>query len=150
MNIDVNYYLLELIDASYTRCNTQPLPVPAEISNRLQWLHQHAPYSLIAHNNNEDPQFIYANLKAIASFGYPADILIGLPSRFSTAISDQPVRQQMLNTVKQHGIARNYSGPRINADGNVFMIYDGAIWQIMDASANVIGQAALFNTNDNF
>lgn len=144
---DVNYPLLELIDSSYTRWNTQPLPVPAGISNRLQWLHLHAPYSLIAHNTNQDPQFIYANLKAIESFGYPADILLGLPSRLSTAVSDQPVRQQMLNTVKQHGIARNYSGPRINADGNVFMIYDGAVWQVTDAAADVIGQAALFSTS---
>lgn len=138
------YHQLVLIEQNYQRYTGKLLPVPAGIISRQEWLHQQVPYGLLAHNNNSDPVFIYANNHACQSFGYSIKQLLGMPSRFSAAATDRTDRQQLLNTVSQQGIAA-YSGPRINSQGQTFMLYDGYVWQLYN-NGQLYGQAALFWT----
>lgn len=138
------YHQLALIEQNYQRYKGELLPVPAGITSRLEWIHQHAPYGLLAHNNNSDPVFIYANHHACQSFGYPIKQLLGMPSRFSAAATDRAERQQLLDTVSQRGISA-YSGPRINSQGQTLMLYDGYVWQLYN-NDQLYGQAALFRT----
>ncbi|RPH27802.1 MEKHLA domain-containing protein [Buttiauxella warmboldiae] len=139
--------LLELIDRSFMLHAGYLLPVPAGVNNRYQWLHTQAPYSLLAHDNSDDPKFIYANQQALRCFKYSEEEFIGLPSRFSAAETDRPARQVLLLTVREKGIAGNYTGPRIDKFNQSFTIYDGIVWQICQQQ-EVIGQAALFWPDD--
>lgn len=138
------YRQLALIEQNYQRYTGELLPVPAGITSRQEWIHQQATYGLLAHNTSSDPVFIYANHHACQSFGYAIKQLLGMPSRFSAAATDQAERQQLLDTVSQRGIAA-YSGPRINSQGQTFMLYDGYVWQLYN-NGKLYGQAALFHT----
>ena len=103
------------------------LPVPANVQDRYQWLHTQAPYSLLAHDNSDDPKFIYANQKALHCFKFLEEEFIGMPSRLSAAEGDRSVRQELLLTVREKGIAGNYTGPRVNKFNQTFTILDGTV-----------------------
>lgn len=113
-----------------------------------EWLHEEAPYGILAHNTAADPHFIYANNHALTAFKYtPAEIL-SVPSRLSASEEDRPERQRMLEIVLRDGIVYNYSGPRVDKYGGRFTIYDGVVWQLRHADGAVWGQAALFWTEE--
>ncbi|EAC0925597.1 MEKHLA domain-containing protein [Salmonella enterica] len=140
--------LLSAIDASFYHYTGVYLPCPPSLSDRYDWLHNNAPYSLVAHNSENDPKFIYTNMQALKCFKYPLQEFLGLPSRLSASETDQPERQALLQTVKNRGIAFNYSGPRVDKHNNQFIIYDGIVWQSCEATKPIFGQAALFWPDD--
>jgi hypothetical protein len=140
--------LLPFIDRSFMFHIGYQLPVPANVHDRYQWLHTQAPYSLLAHDNSDDPKFIYANQQALHCFQYTEKEIIGLPSRFSAAETDRSARQELLLTVREKGIAANYTGPQVNKLSQTFTIHDGMVWQIFNEKEELIGQAALFWPND--
>lgn len=144
----LGFDLLYLADLSFMLHIGHLLPVPASIDERYQWLHTQAPYSLLAHDNSDDPKFIYANQCALSCFKYTEEEIIGLPSRLSAAEADRSARQELLLTVREKGIAGNYTGPRVNKLSQTFTIYDGIVWQIYNENKEFIGQAALFWPDD--
>lgn len=139
--------LLEQIDKCFHRLNGTPLAFPPGIVDRHKWLHTEAPYSILAHNGGEDPVFIYANEYALSCFKYTMKEMLELPSRLSTAEKDREAREKLLKEVTKNGIAYNYSGPRVDKNGNTFMIYDGIVWELRDDDGTVWGQGALFWTD---
>ncbi len=74
-------------EASYRHWLGQPLPRPAGLlaADVPAWLHERAPYALLAHGTEADPLFCYANRQALSCFGYPRAEFIGMPSRFSAS-----------------------------------------------------------------
>lgn len=130
------------LDDAYRHWTGQGLPAPAQLDAqpRLAWLHNDAPYSLLAHDGGADPRFIYVNACALACFKYPRETFIGMPSRFSASELDRAARQVLLEQVTANGIARGYSGWRVDAHNQPFMIYAGEVWTLLEG----IGQAALF------
>jgi hypothetical protein len=136
--------LIERIDRCYQQLSGKPLPSPAGIAKRLWWLHQEAPYSLVAHGKGPDPHFIYANEYALRCFKYSREAFLQLPSRLSAASVDRPERQRMLNSLAANGIVSGYSGTRLTCQGEPFTIYDGVLWQLKDNEGLIWGQAALF------
>lgn len=139
-----NDNLLKCINDSFKELTGQDLPMPTEHTELLGWLDESAPYSLLAHNIDPDPSFIYANSKALNTFGYSQKEMLNLKSKFSASEIDREARSQLLKTVKEKGIATNYNGPRVNKDGSMFTIYNGMVWVVTDEHKNEIGQAALF------
>lgn len=139
-----DFLILSHINHSFAFHMGYPLPVAPNIDNRFEWLHTQAPYSLLAHNNSDDPTFTYANQRAVDCFKYPKEEFIGLPSRFSASEADRPARQKLLLEVKQKGIAGNYTGVRVDKFNHEFTIYDGIVWQIYNEKEELTGQAALF------
>jgi hypothetical protein len=132
--------LIQQLDAAYQQWTGEGLPGPqAATAERFSWLHQQAPYSLLAHTGGGDPVFIYANHCAQQCFGYSFDEFIALPSRLSASPADRAERQQLLDTVTRQGIAQGYRGLRVDKFGDTFTIYDCEVWQIPNG-----GQAALF------
>lgn len=136
--------LLKRIDESFAEFNGKPLPVPSGIEDRYKWLSEEAPYSILTHNTNNDPLFIYANQFALKCFKYTEDEMVGLPSRLSAAEKDREERQKLLEKVEKDGIAYNYNGPRVDKNGNSFHIHDGILWQVTDANGKRLGTGALF------
>ncbi|MGW2103379.1 MEKHLA domain-containing protein [Streptomyces olivaceoviridis] len=48
-----------------------------------RWLHDRAPFGLLAHDTSADPLFVYANSRARERFGCSWDEFVGMPSRLS-------------------------------------------------------------------
>jgi len=137
---------IALVDASYRHWTGHGLPTPDSVTpqERSLWLHQHAPFSLLAHDVADDPAFFYANECAVACFKYPRAKLIGMPSRFSASPLDRAARQVLLEEVTANGIAHGYTGYRVDQDGQPFMIHEGIVWTLVDEQGKRCGQAALF------
>lgn len=138
--------LIQVLDNAYRHWTGQGLPAPdhLDLQQRLDWLHSHAPYSLLAHDGAADPRFTYANECALRCFKYPRDSFIGMPSRFSASPLDRAARQALLEQVTANGIAEGYSGWRVDAHNQPFMIHAGVVWTLLDAAGQPCGQAALF------
>ncbi|MDR2950471.1 MAG: MEKHLA domain-containing protein [Prevotella sp.] len=139
--------LIRQIDDCFYKLSGKRLPTPHDITDRYQWLDEEAPYSILAHNANADPHFIYANKYALSCFKYTLEEMLSLHSRLSAADEDRAERAQLLQIVTCDGIAYNYSGPRIDKYGSSFNIYDGIVWQLKDEES-VWGQGALFWTEE--
>lgn len=144
-----NDTLIREINENFLRLSGKPLYAdPTAAADVYQWLHEEAPYGILAHNAAADPCFIYANKHALASFQYLADEILTVRSRLSASDQDRPERQRMLEIVLREGIVYNYSGPRVDKHGNSFTIYDGVVWQLRNKNNEVWGQAALFWTDE--
>jgi PAS domain-containing protein len=109
-----------------------------------EWLYEHAPYCVLAHDAGSVPRFIYANRAAQACFEYDWDEIVGLPSHLSAEPGDRAERQRLLDAVARDGFATGYSGLRIAKSGRRFWIEDGVLWQLLDKDGVVRGQAASF------
>lgn len=144
MFLEKQLTVLKQIDACFLELSGKNLPFPSGISDPYRWLDENAPYSILAHNCNDDPVFVYANKFALSCFKYSQDEMLLLPSRLSVAIGKREEREILLNSVKQDGIAYNCTGERIDKYDNNFSIYDGIIWQLKEKKGKVWGQGALF------
>lgn len=139
--------IVRWLERSYRHWTGKALPGPAMAEiQRLEWLHRHADFALLAHDHTDDPRFMYANAFALASFKYPASEFIGMPSRFSATDQDRPARQQLLARVEARGYADGYEGPRVDRQGALFTIRHGEVWNLNDSQGGYAGQAALFRT----
>jgi len=147
MNSEKKYSLLKQIDESFAKLNGSVLPCPDNINDRYKWLDEAAPYSILAHNADKDPHFIYANQYALTCFKYTEEEMLALPSRLSAGEQDREERQKLLDTVTKKGIAYNYEGPRVDKNGNTFNIYDGIVWQLRFDDGTIWGQGAIFWTD---
>lgn len=138
--------LLPLLEASYRHWLGQSLPRPAGLpaADVLAWLHERAPYALLAHGTESDPLFCYANEQALRCFGYPRAEFLGMPSRFSASPKDRDERQRLMNAVGRQGYASGYEGWRVDKAGEAFQIHAGVVWNLLDANGQRLGQAALF------
>ena len=135
-----------VLDKAYRHWTGQGLPAPDHLDpqQRLAWLHRDAPYSLLAHDGAADPRFTYVNDCALQCFKYPRERFIGMPSRFSASELDRAARQVLLEQVTADGIADGYSGWRVDAFDQPFMIHAGVVWTLLDDAGQPCGQAALF------
>ncbi len=137
---------IQMLDESYRHWTGHGLPSHRQLDShqRLTWLHTQAPYSLLAHDGAADPRFTYVNECALQCFKYPRDSFIGMPSRFSASELDRAQRQVLLEQVTANGIAEGYSGWRVDANDQPFMIYAGVVWTLLNSQGQACGQAALF------
>ena len=144
MSLQENF--VGLLDAAYRHWTGQGLPAPEHLDpqQRLAWLHSDAPYSLLAHDGGADPRFTYVNDCALQCFKYPRDTFIGMPSPYSASALDRAARQVLLEQVTANGIAQGYSGWRVDAHDQPFMIHAGVVWTLLDDAGQACGQAALF------
>ena len=110
------------------------------------WLYEEAPFAVVAHNTDADPQFIYANKTAQVQFEYSWDEFTQLKSRFSAEEPNRFERQRLLESVAQKGFVTGYRGLRISRSGRRFWIQDGVVWQLMNEIGITLGQAAVFRS----
>lgn len=136
--------LLKQINDSFKQHTGQYIPCPKLQSSTLDWIDQEAPFSLLAHNASSEPNFIYANNKALNVFGYSSEEMLQLQSKFSASEVDREERARLLQIVKEKGFAKNYQGPRVKKNGESFNIYQGMVWVVYDEKKQEIAQAALF------
>ncbi|MGV1014512.1 MAG: MEKHLA domain-containing protein [Methyloceanibacter sp.] len=145
MSLALDPAFFDLLVSSYARLVGAPPPflMPGQ-PHSAQWLYEHATHCVLAHNTGPDPHFIYANKAAQACFEYDLDEITRLPSRLSADIADRAARQHLLEAVARDGYAANYQGWRIAKSGRRFFIEDGVVWQLIDTTGQLRGQAATF------
>ncbi|MCV9933165.1 MEKHLA domain-containing protein [Flavobacterium sp. LS1R47] len=144
MSLEKNLILLKQIDDCFLALNGKNLPSPANISDRYKWLHEDAPYSILAQNADAEPYFIYANKYALSCFRYTDEEILTFPSSFSAAIENRHERELLFNKVAQDSIVYNYTGERVDKYKNSFIIHDTIVWQLENTIGDVWGQGALF------
>lgn len=103
-----------------------------------------APRAIVAHGTEADPVFFYGNRMALQLFGMSFAEFTCLPSRFSAEPLVQQERARLLARVTAQGFVDDYCGERIAKDGRRFMIRNGTVWNLLDASGVRHGQAATF------
>jgi PAS domain-containing protein len=135
----------DLLLGSYQRAVREDmLPAGAAPEGDLtEWLYAQAGFGLLAHDASADPRFTYANRTAQRWFEYPVDQFVGMPSRLSAGVPDRDERQQLMDTVREHGYVGDYRGLRIARSGRQFWIEQTTIWNLVDGTGALRGQAAL-------
>ena len=104
-----------------------------------------APFVVLAHDTASDPVFIYANLRAQQLFEMTWDQMVTLPSRHSAEPVAQSERQRLLDRVARQGFIDDYTGVRISRTGKRFLIERATVWNLVDTTGHVLGQAAAFD-----
>lgn len=139
-----------LLCDSYERLLGHPLVSDApDETDIAHWLYHDAPFAVLAQNVADDPVFVYANIAAQQCFGYAWDEFSGLPSRLSAPSADRAARERLMAGVKQEGYVTGYRGLRQSKSGRQFWIEDVTIWNLIDTSGTVRGQAALISSWSN-
>ena len=134
-----------LLARTYRDCLGKDLaPSGLDPNATALWLYEQAPFCLLAHNTAADPRFVYANRAAQACFGYGWDEMTLLPSRQSAGPQDRAERQAFIEAVARDGFATGYRGLRVAKSGRRFWIEDVTMWQLVDASGVLRGQAAVY------
>jgi hypothetical protein len=100
---------------------------------------------VLAHNTAADPTFVFANRIAMQLWEYSWSEIIGLPSRLTAEPDLRPIREQLLDRVRQFGFIDDYSGVRVSKTGQRFRIEQATVWNILAPSGEPIGQAATFS-----
>lgn len=132
-----------LLTGSYERLVGRPLVLQGADA---AWLYRAAPFAVLAHGTDADPCFIYANKAAQTCFGYGWEEFLALPSRLSAEPQDRAARQALLDAVARDGFHAGYRGVRVGKGGRRFLIEDGVVWELIDATGARHGQAATFAT----
>lgn len=133
-----------LLRSWQSRLGTFLSPPELDVQAAARWIYEDAPFCLLVHNTSSEPRFVYANRTAQACFEYDWDAITRLPSRMSADISDQPERQDFVDTVSRQGFAAGYRGLRVSRSGRRFWIEDVTMWQLTDAHDTLRGQAAVY------
>ena len=138
-----NFLFFQLLSESYHRLIGQPLTPPTMAGRQsMRWLYEDAPFAILAHNTAPDPVFIYGNIAAQKQFEYDWEELTSLPSRLSAEAPEREVRHRFLQQVTRDNFVTGYSGIRIAKSGKRFRIENATVWQLIDSTGIVHGQAA--------
>lgn len=134
-----------LLLASYRRLlGRDLLPPGASLPDTARELYC-APFVVLSHNSAADPLFTYANRAAQQLFAMPWPRIVGLPSRYSAEAPARDERKRLLERVGREGYIDDYQGVRIAATGARFLIRKATVWNLIDITGTVVGQAATFS-----
>ena len=133
---------IALIAASHLHLTGRPLVPPASDAATAMW---EMPAVILAHGTEADPLFFYGNRAALDLFEMDARQLVGMPSRLSAEPLVREERSALLERVTRYGFIDDYAGIRISATGRRFRIEQATVWNLLDSSGRMHGQAATFS-----
>jgi PAS domain S-box-containing protein len=99
---------------------------------------------VVSHRCAEDPCFVYANRAAQRLWGYAWSDFVGMPSRLSAPPEGRGVRQGLLAEGLARGAVVARDLIRITADGRRFKAREVLLWNVIDDTQRVVGQAATY------
>ena len=105
-----------------------------------------APFVVLSHDRSPDPLLNYANELGLTLFELSWSELIVLPSRMTAEPLHQSERARLLDRVSARGYIDDYRGIRISKNGRRFRIDKAVVWNVIDESGCMRGQAATFST----
>lgn len=101
-----------------------------------------APIMVVSHDPSADPEFVFANRTALSLFQIEAIDFVGMKSRLSAETALQAERAELLREVLEKGYSESYSGVRIGRLGRRFRLHSATVFNLIDESSRLIGQAA--------
>lgn len=104
-----------------------------------------APFVVLSHGTQEDPILNYGNQAALDLWEMTWEKFTSMPSRLTAEPVNREERAKFLTQVTRHGYTDAYRGVRISSSGRRFLIDQATVWNILDAKARYLGQAATFN-----
>lgn len=132
---------LRLIADSYARFTERALVATDGNIRAALW---NAPAAIVAHGTETDPIFFYGNRTALTLFEMDFEAFTRLPSRFSAEPLLREERDALLQRVSRDGFIEDYSGVRIALSGKRFWIERAVVWNLIDDTGVLHGQAAAF------
>ncbi|MDX2255372.1 MAG: MEKHLA domain-containing protein [Pseudanabaenaceae cyanobacterium bins.39] len=103
-----------------------------------------ADFVLVSHGTEVDPVLNYGNQKALDLWQMDWHTFTQTPSRYTAEPMERADREQLLAQAKSQGYINNYRGVRIASNGDRFYIDQAIIWNVVDATGQLWGQAATF------
>ena len=103
-----------------------------------------ADFVIVSHGTQADPVLNYGNQKALDLWKMNWETFTQTPSRYTAEPMERSEREQLLAQAKSQGYISNYRGIRIASNGDRFYINRAIIWNVVDQSGNLWGQAATF------
>ena len=105
-----------------------------------------APFVVLSHDRSPDPILNYANELGLTLFELSWSEMVVLPSRLTAEPVHQSERARLLDTVASRGYIDDYRGIRISKSGRRFRIDNAIVWNVIDDTGSMRGQAAMFST----
>jgi len=132
---------ISLINSSFESLTGRCLVEPAADPIAAMWK---VPRAILAHGNEPDPIFFFANDYALRVFEYDLETILKTPSRMSAEAPARTERAALLERVMREGFIDDYSGVRITSSGRRFRIENATVWNLLDEAGQHCGQAATF------
>jgi MEKHLA domain len=104
-----------------------------------------APIVVVAHDQQADPIFNYANRMALDLWEMDLACLLVTPSRLTAEPVHRAERERLLERTARQGYVDDYQGVRISSSGRRFRIERAIVWNVLDVTGLKIGQAATFS-----
>ena len=135
---------VERLAASYRKWTGRAL-IGSTPGNHLAETIYRSPAVILSHNTAADPLFNYANLAGLNLFEVDWVTAMATPSRASAEPVNQDERARLMKCVTERGFIDDYRGVRVSATGRRFLIERATVWNVLDSSERLIGQAATFD-----
>jgi MEKHLA domain len=103
------------------------------------------PFVIVSHGLEPDPIFNYGNAQALALWQLNWATFTQMPSRCSAPPIAQAERDQLLAEARAKGYISNYRGIRIASSGQRFAIANVILWDVLNETNHLCGQAATFD-----
>jgi len=104
-----------------------------------------APFVVVSHGTEADPILNYGNRTAMQLFELDWTKLTRMPSRLTAEPVNQAERERMLAQAAARGYIDDYKGVRISATGRRFLVEQALVWNVVDQTQKLHGQAATFD-----
>jgi MEKHLA domain len=102
-------------------------------------------FVVVSHGMEADPLLNYGNQVALELWEMTWEDLTRTPSRLTAEPMNRAERESMLKQAKTNGYLDTYRGVRITSRGRRFLVENALIWNVVDAEARRVGQAATFS-----
>lgn len=104
-----------------------------------------APFVVVSHGTQPDPILNYGNQTALNLWQIDIPTLLQTPSRLTAEPLHRDERAMLLERTTRDGYVDDYQGIRVGTTGRRFRIQRALVWNLVDAQANRVGQAATFS-----
>jgi hypothetical protein len=104
-----------------------------------------APFAVLSHDAAADPVLNYANRTALRLFELDWSELTATPSRLTAEAPERTERARLLAEVSRRGYIDDYRGVRVSKNGRRFSIESATVWNLVNESGGLCGQAASFS-----
>lgn len=132
-----------LLDSFHRWTGRELLPRDGSPEDQARALFR-APFVVVSHGREADPVLNYGNRAALDLWEMTWEQLTRTPSRLTAEPMNREERARMLAVAAAQGYFAGYRGVRISATGKRFLVEDATVWNVVDASGLLIGQAATF------
>ncbi|MFM7293181.1 MAG: MEKHLA domain-containing protein [Planctomycetia bacterium] len=104
-----------------------------------------APFVVVSHGTEADPVLNYGNRTALGLWEMTWAALTRTPSRLTAEPLHRDERARLLERTRTVGFVDDYAGIRVSSAGRRFRIEQAIVWNLVDASGTLRGQAATFD-----